>query len=638
MELTFLTTLSRQYPNTRAALAAIAELEASLTLPKPTVHVVSDVHGEFKKLRHIFNNASGALRPLVEGLYREKLGDYAVRELLSLLYYPRETWDRLTAGAPDAIARRALLAETVLRALEVVRALARRYTIAQLEVVFPAPYQRLFLELVFAGELERQSTFVDRLIDPFVRQGRDGDLVRMLARIVRNLSVGEVIVAGDLGDRGPRIDKVIELVMRQPRSTITWGNHDAVWMGACLGHGASIATVMRVSLRYRRLGQLEEGYGISMAALENLARTVYADDPCERFQPKGTGLRETAQMARMQKAMAIIQFKLEGQVMRRRTDLGLESRALLHRIDPKAGTVEIDGKVWPMLDTRFPTIDWADPYALSTEEAALMERLTHSFLESDRLWEQMSFVAAHGKMWVRRDHCAIFHGCTPVDEQGEFLAMDVDGVPRKGRALLEALEVVVQRAFRSKHPDDLDMLWYLWTGPLSPCFGKDRMATFETYFIADKTTHKENKNPYFKLIHDRAFCAKLSREFGIDEKTGLVVNGHVPVKLEKGELPVKTSGRAVTIDGAFSEAYGDKGYTLVLDAAHTYLAQHHHFESIEDAVARGADIIPTVSDVEVFERPRTVGDTEHGEQIRAEIAILESLIHAYETNALREAP
>jgi fructose-1,6-bisphosphatase-3 len=307
----------------------------------------------------------------------------------------------------------------------------------------------------------------------------------------------------------------------------------------------------------------------------------------------------------------------------------MEARALLHRIDPKAGTVEIDGKVWPMLDTRLPTVDWSDPYKLSPEEEACMARLTRSFLESDRLWEQMSFVVARGRMWLRRDHAAIFHGCTPVDAQGEFLPMTVDGQPRKGRALLEAFEAVVPRAFHGRRPEDVDLLWYLWTGPLSPCFGKDRMATFETYFVADKTTHQENKDPYFKLIHERAFCEKLCREFGVDEQAGLIVNGHVPVKLEKGELPVKKSGRAVTIDGAFSEAYGDKGYTLVLDAARTYLAQHHHFESIEDAVERGADIIPTVSDVTVFERPRTVGDTEEGERVRGEIAMLEALLATF---------
>ena len=628
--------LSREYPTTRAALAAIAQLEAALTLPKPTVHVVSDVHGEFKKLRHVLNNASGALRPLVTRLFEGRLPESEQRDLLALLYYPSETWMRLTTGA-DAAGRRALLTRFVPRMIDIVRELGHRWSMPELARIFPDPFDDIFFELAFEKELGRPQAFNDRLLEPFVRFGQDEELVRLLARVVRNLSVGEVIVAGDLGDRGPRIDKVIDLIMRQPESAFTWGNHDASWMGACLGQGACIATVLRVSLRYRRLSQLEEGYGITMAPVEKLARTVYGDDPCERFQCKGEGLRDPQLMARMQKAMAIIQFKLEGQLQQRRKDWGLENRALLHRIDPKAGTVEIDGKSWPMLDLRLPTIDWKDPYALSPDEDACMKRLTRSFLESQQLWRHMSFVARHGALWLRRDRCVIFHGCTPVDDQGEFLSFNIEGKTVKGRALFEAFERVVQRAVREKRPDDVDMLWYLWTGPMSPCFGKDRMATFETYFVADKSTHHESKNPYFKLIHEKPFCEKLCREFGVDEKAGLIVNGHVPVKLEKGEQPVKKSGRAVTIDGAFSEAYGDRGYTLVLEAGRTYLAQHHHFESIDDAVDRGADIIPTVSDVEVYDRPRTVADTEQGERIRTRIAALEELIGAYRANLVREA-
>jgi fructose-1,6-bisphosphatase-3 len=636
MSLTYLRPLSERYPDTRAALAEIASLQAELTLPKPTVHIVSDVHGEFKKLRHILNNASGSLRPMLQELWKDRLSEADVQELTSLFYYPRETWAKLAATLPDESARRAQLKRLVPRMVEVIRELERRSSVRRLDELFPAPFTNLFRELALATELHRQAAFVDMLIDPFVRHGREEELVRMIARVVRNLSVGEVIVAGDLGDRGPRLDKVIDLIIKQPKSAFTWGNHDASWMGACLGHRACIATVLRVSLRYRRLGQLEEGYGITMAPVEKLARTVYGDDPCERFQCKGEGLRDKQEMARMQKAMAILQFKLEGQLIKRRPDFGMDHRNLLHRIDPKAGTVEIDGRSYPLLDTRLPTIDWSDPYKLSAEEEACMARLQQSFVQSQQLWAHMKFVASHGAMWLKRDRCAIFHGCTPVDDAGEFLPLTIDGEPRKGRALLEALDRVVQRAFQRHQPDDIDMLWYLWTGPVSPCFGKDRMATFETYLVADKNTHKETKNPYFKLIHETGFCAKLCREFGIDEKQGLIVNGHVPVKLEKGETPVKKSGRAVTIDGAFSEAYGDRGYTLVLDSQRIYLAQHHHFESVDEAVSQGADIIPTVSDIEVHDRPRTIGDTEQGDVLRGQIDILEELIKAYEANQLRE--
>ena len=633
MALAHLQALATRYPNVRAALAEIAELQSVLTLPTPTVHVVSDVHGEYVKLRHVINNASGSLRPLLQRLFGDRLAKGELDDLLATFYYPRETW--LAQGGNDA-ARRARLLALLPRAMEVIRELASRYTLQHVAKIIPDPFDALFRETLFAHELARPPGFLECLVDPFLRHGRDQELVRMISRVVRNLSVGELVVAGDLGDRGPRIDKVIDLVMQQPNATITWGNHDASWMAACLGQPAAMLTVVRVSLRYRRLSQLEEGYGIPMAPLERLAREVYGADPCARFKCKGEGLRDDQLMARMQKAAAILQFKLEGQLFRKRTDWGMEDRALLHHIDPVAGTVTIDGTTHPLLDTLLPTIDWADPYKLSALEEQCVARLTRSFVESSALWRQMSFVVSHGQMMIRRDRCAIFHGCIPVDATGEPLSFAIDGIEYRGRALLEAFDHVVQRAFRKRAMPDAELLFYLWTGPRSPCFGKDKMATFETYFVADKHAAEETKNPYFKLLNDAEFCARMLRDLGVDDKQGFIVNGHVPVKLEKGETPLKKSGRAITIDGAFAAAYGDKGFSLVLDATRMYLAQHSHFESVDAAVEQHADIVPTVSDIAVYERPRTVGDTEQGDAIRAEIAALEELVSAFEANVVRE--
>jgi fructose-1,6-bisphosphatase-3 len=627
--------LAKRYPNIRAVLAELANLESILTLPKPTVHVVSDVHGEHAKLRHVVNNASGSLRPLVERLLGGALPAAEQDELLRLLYYPRETWLLRSAGLDEG-GRRALLHRIAPPMVAVIRDLARRYTLKHVERIVPDPFDAMVRELLFAHDLGRAPEFVQRLIESFLRHDRDLELVRLLARVVRNLAVGELVVAGDLGDRGPRIDKVIELLMQQPNVSIAWGNHDASWMAACLGHAAAIATVVRISLRYGRTAQLEEGYGISLAPLEELVRQAYADDPAERFRARAEGPRDGLAMARMQKAAAILQFKLEGQLLLRRPEWGMAHRALLHRIDRGAGTVEIDGVRHRLTDARLPTLDGSDPYALSPAEAACLAALTEGFVSSGPLWRQMSFVASRGAMWLRRDRCAIFHGCVPADEAGELQAFEIDGAPRRGRALLDAFELVVQRAFRRRAPADLDLLFYLWTGPRSPCFGKDRMATFETYFVDDPETHRETKDPYFRLIHDAAFCGRVLAEFGVDPARGFIVNGHVPVKLEQGETPIKRSGRAITIDGAFAAAYGDKGFSLVLDPHRIYLAQHHHFESVDAAVGRGADIVPTVSDVEVYERPRTVGDTEKGEQIRAEIDALHELVRAFETNAVRE--
>jgi fructose-1,6-bisphosphatase-3 len=443
-------------------------------------------------------------------------------------------------------------------------------------------------------------------------------------------------VAGDFGDRGPRIDRVIETVMHQRNVVITWGNHDASWLGACLGSEALIATVLRFSLRYRRLSQLEEGYGIPITPLERLARKVYENDPAECFAVKGKGLRDPAEMARMQKAIAIIQLKLEGQLLERNPQFRLAHRNLLRRIDPHAGTIELDGQTHPLLDTHLPTIDWANPNALSAEEAGCLQRLRRSFLQSPVLWQQMSYLAQKGAMWLRRDDHLIFHGCVPVDAHGNFLPMEIGGRELRGRALFDAWTDVVQRAVRTNDPECLDLLWYLWAGPLSPVFGKDKVATFEGYFLGDKRTHHETKNPYFELIHEPAFCRKVLAEFGCDPERGLIVNGHVPVKLEEGESPLKRSGLAVTIDGAFSEAYGDHGYTLVLEAERTLLALHHHFESVSEAIHDGADIIPSIEQLRTFSKPRTIGDTERGERLRNEIAALEMLIGAYEANAIHE--
>lgn len=632
--LTYLRALREQYPNAECALAAIASMRAALTLPKGSIHVISDIHGEYVKLKHVINNASGSLRPLVDATFGDRLSEPEKLELLNLIYYPRETFmQRQFSGEKE---RRDFVRRVCGRKFELLRVLSRRYDMATVEAVFPASFRGALRELLYGVYLQRSEDYFEALLDPILLHGRELDFLRMTSRVIRNLLISELVVAGDFGDRGPRIDRVIDTVMHQPNVAITWGNHDASWLGACLGSAACVATVIRFSLRYRRLSQLEEGYGIPLAPLEKLARDVYGDDPALQFACKGVGLREPLQMARMQKAIAIIQFKLEGQLIERNPAFNLSHRNLMPLIDPVGGTILLDERKHELLDRHLPTLDPANPNQLSADEAACIERLQRSFLQSPVLWQQMRYIARKGCMWLRRDENLVFHGCVPVDEQGEFLEFEVNGQRRKGRALFDELNLVVQRAVRTNDPHGLDMLWYLWSGPLSPLFGKDKMATVEGYFVADKETHHETKNPYFELIHEPWFCQKVLQEFGCDPEQGLIVNGHVPVKIAKGESPLKRSGLAVTIDGAFSEAYGDKGYTLVLDADRTSLAQHHHFESVSDAIHDGADIIPSIQNIRTFAAPRTVADTERGMRLRNEIAALEKLIFAYESNALHE--
>ena len=637
-ELTLLHALAANYPTADAALAEASALHAALSLPKGVVHVVSDVHGEYKKLRHIINNASGSLRPLVKSLFDGRLTDEEQWDLLAVLYYPREVMEHLQSKLEDPAYRRDWVRRTLRLQFEIVRALARGYRHKDVSALLPLEFSELFEELHDEPVTGRTQAFVDAMIDGLIPHERDLVAVRAASRLVRDLSIREIVVAGDLGDRGPRIDRVIDYLLDQPNVSFTWGNHDVSWMGACLGQEALIATVLRISLRYRRLSQLEEGYGLIVSPLEKLARTVYADDPAECFKTKGTGLRDDLLMARMQKAIAIIQFKLEGQASRRHPEWNMEHRNLLHRINRDAGTVEVEGRTYPMRDMRLPTVNPDDPYALTPEEQICMDRLRQSFVSSARLWQHMSFVTRRGAMWLRRDHALIFHGCVPVDEDGKFLSVKIDGMEHAGRALFDVFGSVVRRAFRKgaqSAGDDADWLWYLWTGPRSPLFGKDRMATFEGYFIEDKDARKENKNPYFKMIHDADFCRRIAAEFGVKED-GLIVNGHVPVKVEKGEEPVKRGGNAVTIDGAFSEAYGDRGYTLILAPERVALAEHHHFESITDAITAGADIVPKVTTVRTYDPPRLVADTEDGEAMRQSIAALKRLVSAYEEGALLE--
>jgi fructose-1,6-bisphosphatase-3 len=637
-ELTMLTALAQQFPNTEAAVAEIAAAKAGLGLTRGVVHVVSDVHGEYRKLRHVINNASGNLRPLIESLFAGRLDESQRRELLTVLYYPRETMEFLRPKLADPVFRRDWARKTLRYQLEVVRALARGYRRNRVLDFFPPERRELFEELLDEPSVRPDTSYVDAMLDALA--AHDGDLlsVRLAARLVRNLTAAEIVVAGDLGDRGPRIDRVIDFLMQQPNLSILWGNHDAEWMGACLGQEALIGTVLRFSARYRRFSQLEEGYGILLEPLEQLAREVYGNDPCQHFKLVGTGIRDDLLMARMQKAAAILQLKAEAHTIMRHPEWHLEHRNLLHRMNLAAGTVEIDGKTFPLLDKNFPTINPADPYAYSPQEKACMERIRQSFVSSQRLWEHMKWVVRRGGMWCRRDNVLIFHACVAVDAKGEPQPLEIDGVPRTGRAQMDAVDSLVRRAFRKGSEDagpDADWFWYLWAGPRSPLFGKDKIATFEGYFVADKEARDEHKNAYFEMIHDAEFVKKIARDFGMGDDV-LIVNGHVPVKIEKGENPVKRGGNAVTIDGAFSEAYGDHGYTLILDPTRIALAEHAHFDSVSDFIASGKDMIPKMTTIRALPKPRLVADTEAGAALRERIAALEKLIRAYEEGVLAE--
>lgn len=635
-DLTSLELLAQEYPNADAAIAEVARLSAVQTLPRGAVHVISDIHGEDKKLQHVINNASGTLRPLVEEVFSKRMSKVELDEFLKLTFYPAEVTARMMQTLQSSEAIKAYAVHTLNHQLELLRVLVSNFSLRLATEVFPAEYSELLLEMLHAPSTERGPEFVDAMLDELVRRRRALHLIHLLGRLIRNLAVDELIIGGDCWDRGPRGDLVVEYLRRQPNVEFIWGNHDALWFGAGLGNEALICTVLRVSLRYRRMTQLDEGYGVPLTPLEHLARTVYAEDPAEHFMPKSSGMRPKEVVARMQKAAAIMQFKLEGQLIERNPQWALEHRRLLHRIDHAKGTIEIEGTKYDLRDTQFPTIDPANPYRLSEEETSCLRRLKHSFLNSQKLQEQIRYMVGHGSMYLKREECLIFHGCVPADSEGQFLPLEIDGKLYSGREMFEQIEKVVHRAVAGAETSDLDFLWYLWSGPRSPLFGKDRIATLERDFIQDKKPHQETKDPYFQLIHEVEFCDHVLRKFGMDAENGLIVNGHVPVKVEKGESPLKRSGKAITIDGAFSEAYGDYGYTLVLEPDRIVLAEHHHFESVEAAVQNGIDIVPNVQEIRKFSKPRTTQDTERGQRIRHRIQMLERLIEAYQTNRLHE--
>src|SRR6202048_1440320 len=635
-ELAKLAPPAREIPNIDSAIAEIARFSAELTLPRGTIHVISDIHGEDKKLRHVINNASGTLRPLVERLLKDRMPPEQFQEFLTLVFYPAEVIGRLEQTLQSKQERKDYAMRTLDNLFHIVRVLAARRSLKHSMRIFPAEYRELLAEILHEPSTERDWSYVDAIVDELTCRGRVLHLIHLTGRVIRNLAIDELIIAGDCWDRGSRGDRVMDYLMQQPNVSFVWGNHDVAWLGACLGHHALICQVLRISLRYRRLMQLEEGYGIPIEPLDLLARTVYADDPATSFKVKGTGMGDNIMMARMQKAAAIMQFKLEGQLIARHPEWHMDHRRLLHRINPKARTIEVDGLDYPLNEVDFPTIDPSNPYELTAEERLCVRRIRSSFLASQKLWSNMRWMVSLGTMYLRREEHLIFHGCVPGDERGEFLPMVIDGQPYTGMALFKAIENVVYRVIDGKARGDLDVLWYLWSGPESPLFGKDRIATLERDLISDKRPHQETKNPYFRLIHEPWFCDKILGEFGVEPDQGLIVNGHVPVEVDKGESPLKRSGKAITIDGAFSESLGDHGFTLLLEPHRTILALHHHFESVEAAIVRGADIIPSITVVREWDRPRRVADSQRGRRLRSTIVQLERLIEAYRNHELRE--
>ena len=632
--------LAEKYPSRDRALAEALLLESGLNLPKPTEHFVSDLHGEYRAFTHVIRNASGVLRRYIDELFPEK-SEADRKRLATILYYPEEKL-RLLKEAMVPEAYDALLKTTLADLIVVAKRVAAKYDHDQIEATFPCDRKKILnLLLLEEAGLRHKAGYVKTLHEKIVAYGEGEIYIRDLADLSVRYAVETLHVLGDIYDRGEEADKIMDYLLCAPKVDIQWGNHDIAWNGACAGNFALIANVIRIALRYNVLHTIEDGYGINLLPLMHYAQKYEATMP---FYPKNPDPNpaQNESLAKLHKAMAVLQFKAEGQLIAKHPEYGMDGMCLLHCMDLEAGTVEVGGKTYPLLDTDFPTVDPADPYAFTEEEKQVVARLTESFTSGERLRKHIRFMIESGSMYLIRNDNLLFHGCLPTDDDGNFAPTSVLGKSLAGRELLDAFDRVVRDSFfarGAKQKEAADLMFYLWCGEASPLFGKERITTFERYFINDKATHKEAKNPYYHLREDVDFAKKILRAFHIDPDRGKIINGHTPVKRMKGEEPVKAEGKVLVIDGGFAHAYrkttGTAGYTLISNSYGILLATHSPMKDEERRIADDIDITSSLSFVTEYESRRLVKDTDGGKEAKASIQELTTLAKLYETGEIK---
>lgn len=613
--------LAERYPTTRSLAREIINLSAILNLPKGTEHFMSDLHGEYEAFCHILNNCSGVIREKVDMLFRASLSHEERKELCTLIYYPKEKLRLIRREGADADRYR----QTVNRLIELARTLSSKYTRSKVRKAMPEDYAYILDELMHIqkDEDDNQIPYHKKILDTVIELDPD-DFIISLARLIKRLAVDRLHIVGDIFDRGDSADRIIELLMRCHSLDIEWGNHDILWMGAACGSDACIANVVRNCIRYGTERTLENGYGISLRPLTLFAASVYPD-----LSPMDAAC----------KAISVIQFKCEGQTIRRHPEYEMDDRLLLHRMDLEAGTIRLDGATYRLNDTFFPTVDPADPYALSEGERAVTEGLRAAFLDSPRLKRHIAFLYDQGGMYRRYNDNLLYHGCVPLKEDGSLDEVDVLGQKYKGKALFDEADRAARRAFFSKDPNraEVDYMWYLWCGRRSPLCGRN-IKTFERTFIDDKSAWHEEKNPYYRLYYHEYTCDMILSEFGLTYSVAHIVNGHTPVRTAKGELPIRANGRLLVIDGGFCKEYhaatGIAGYTLIYNSHGLRLKAHEPFESVEKAVLENSDIHSSSEIVETERRRVMVGDTDDGRRIKGEIDDLYELLELYRTGRL----
>lgn len=643
----YLKQLSKTYKNIQEVSEEIINLQAILNLPKGTELFMSDIHGEYEAFIHILNNGSGIIKSKIESIYDKVMTKSEMKDLATLIYYPEEKLNLIKSKEEDLNEWYKI---TLYRLIEVTKAVSSKYTRSKVRKAMPKGFDYIIDELLhLQGDDENKELYYNQIIDSIIDLNRADSFIVAISDLIKRMAIDHLHIVGDIYDRGPGAPIIMDKLMEFHSLDIEWGNHDILWMGAASGNDACIANVIRICSRYDNLSTLEEGYGINIRPLSIFATEVYKNDLCEKFLPKNKDVSKYSNtdkiiLAKIQKAISIIQFKIEGSLVKKHPEYKMKDRLLLDKIDLEKGTIKIDGKEYKLNDTNFPTIDKKSPYKLTKEESEIVERLRLSFMHSEKLNRHVNFLYAKGHMYKNFNSNLLFHGCIPMKENGEFDKIEVMGKSLKGKELLDHLENVAHRAYfgdkTEENQEAVDFMWYLWCGPKSPLFGKEKAATFERYFIDDKETHKENKNSYYTLINKEEICNKILENFEENIEEGHIINGHVPVKAKDGESPVKAGGKLIVIDGGFAKAYqsttGIAGYTLTYNSHGLVLAMNEPFESKNKAILDGSDIkSQTILKENILTRKR-VADTDIGEKLKEEIQDLKQLLVAYREGVLKE--
>ena len=640
-DLAYLKLLAREYPTVKAASSEIINLMAIRGLPKGTEYFFSDLHGEYEAFIHLLRSASGIIREKISETFGYVISDEEEIALANLIYYPEKN---LMLARKEGKLNEDWQKVMIYRLVRICKEASSKYTRSKVRKKMPPDFAYIIDELLHVDyNDENKKVYYDEIIHSIIEIGMGTEFIKALCYLIQNLTIDNLHIIGDIFDRGPRADFIMDELMQFHDVDIQWGNHDVSWMGAATGNLACICNVLRIAIRYNGFDLLEDGYGINLRPLSMFAARVYKDDPCTRFLPKILDENiydavDPGLAAKMHKAIAVIQFKVEGQIIKRHPEFHMDERTHITAIDFEKGTVSIRGKEYKMLDMNLPTVDPKDPLKLTKEEEELVHNLCMSFKHSSTLHRHIRFIYSHGGMYKCCNSNLLYHGCIPMKENGEFDELNLNGIIYSGKRLLDYIEDAVKMAYFLPEDDASkewyqDFMWYLWCGPKSPVYGKDNMATFEGYFVADKTVAKENMNPYYKLSEKEEFCDKILKEFGLPLEGSHIINGHVPVKLKDGESPIKGNGKLYVIDGGLSKSYQPKtgiaGYTLIFNSRHLALAEHKPFD-------RNHENTPKVTIVEKMQKRVMVADTDTGKMLAEKIADLKELVAAYRGGIIKE--